>query len=167
MSESTEVAWAQAFGRRVAELRQQQGLRQVDLAERIGVSRSAMIDMESGQFGPQGAGLRIVRRIATELGTTVGALCGDQCVAAGTVMVDRSVIRQLEVVRDKLEGGEEDLARSLWESLLAKSTPVQWAATVPRDCEALAPGSATLIGLSERVGDLVADIGERLGKSAG
>ncbi|GAA0275258.1 hypothetical protein GCM10009539_73800 [Cryptosporangium japonicum] len=60
-------------GERVRNRRKEQGLTQVDLAQRIGVSRQTVVTMETGDYAPS---VYLALRIARTLDTTVEALWG-------------------------------------------------------------------------------------------
>ncbi len=53
---------------RVRELRGAAGLRQEDLARRVGVSRQTIISIESGRYNPS---LELAWRLSRTLGTTI------------------------------------------------------------------------------------------------
>lgn len=53
---------------RVKELRTAAGLRQEDLAERVGVSRQTIISVESGRYNPS---LELAWRLSKALGVTI------------------------------------------------------------------------------------------------
>lgn len=59
---------------RIKKLRKIKGLTQTELAECIGVSRTAIYDWERGAYMPEGANLR---KLAEALDTTVGYLVGE------------------------------------------------------------------------------------------
>lgn len=56
---------------RVRELRGAAGLRQEDLARRVGVSRQTIISIENGRYNPS---LELAWRLSRELGTTIEGL---------------------------------------------------------------------------------------------
>jgi len=56
---------------RVRELRAAAGLRQEDLARRVGVSRQTIISIENGRYNPS---LELAWRLSRELGTTIEGL---------------------------------------------------------------------------------------------
>jgi putative transcriptional regulator len=53
---------------RVKELRGAAGLRQEDLAQRVGVSRQTIISIENGRYNPS---LELAWKLSKELGTTI------------------------------------------------------------------------------------------------
>ncbi len=53
---------------KVKELRTAEGLRQEDLAERLGVSRQTVISIENGRYNPS---LDLAWRLSKTLGTTI------------------------------------------------------------------------------------------------
>ena len=56
---------------RVRELRTAGGLRQEDLADRVGVSRQTIISIEKGRYNPS---LELAWRLSKALGTTIEGL---------------------------------------------------------------------------------------------
>jgi putative transcriptional regulator len=56
---------------RVKELRGAAGLRQEDLAQRVGVSRQTIISIESGRYNPS---LELAWKLSRTLGTTIEEL---------------------------------------------------------------------------------------------
>jgi putative transcriptional regulator len=56
---------------RVRELRTAAGLRQEDLAERVGVSRQTIISIEGGRYNPS---LELAWRLSRELGVSIEGL---------------------------------------------------------------------------------------------
>lgn len=68
----------QAFGQRVRQLRQSQGLTQEDLAERCGLFRTYMSRIETGVANPT---LTMVHALATSLGVPIAALFASDVVA--------------------------------------------------------------------------------------
>lgn len=56
---------------RVKELRAAAGLRQEDLADRVGVSRQTIISIESGRYNPS---LELAWRLSKTLGVTIEEL---------------------------------------------------------------------------------------------
>jgi putative transcriptional regulator len=59
---------ARPMDNRVKELRSAAGLRQEDLAERVGVSRQTIISIESGRYNPS---LELAWRLSRALGMTI------------------------------------------------------------------------------------------------
>jgi len=64
----------EGYGSKIRERRQLVGLTQVDLAERVGVSRQTINAMESGSYAPS---VFLALLVANELDTTVENLWGN------------------------------------------------------------------------------------------
>jgi transcriptional regulator with XRE-family HTH domain len=62
------------FGQRCARLRELRGLTQADVAKRIGLGRTSVVNIEADRQEP---GLTRLRELAAALDTTVGALLGE------------------------------------------------------------------------------------------
>jgi transcriptional regulator with XRE-family HTH domain len=62
------------FGERVRRRRDSLGITQEALAQKIGIHRPVLSDIETGQHSPT---LRTIERVASALGLTVGQLLGD------------------------------------------------------------------------------------------
>lgn len=65
----------EGFGRRLRDARQAVGLTQVELADAVGSSQSAISQLESGERNPS---LVTVQRLATALKVSVGDLAGEE-----------------------------------------------------------------------------------------
>jgi transcriptional regulator with XRE-family HTH domain len=61
------------FGSRIEKLREQQGLSQEQLAERVGIGRGSISHIENNRRTPS---LPLAARLAKELGVTLDALLG-------------------------------------------------------------------------------------------
>ena len=62
------------LGARVAQARKRAGLTQAQLADQIGLSRNALIGIETGKT--QSPGVELIRNIAVALGVTTDFLVG-------------------------------------------------------------------------------------------
>lgn len=61
------IEYQQVFGKRVRELRKERGLRQVELAAKVGIDRSYMGFLERGERNPS---LEVIAKIAEALSVT-------------------------------------------------------------------------------------------------
>lgn len=66
-----DLAFARALGTKIQELRQAKDLSQVQLAERVGVERLAVLRWENGQAVPK---TRLLRPLALALGVSLEEL---------------------------------------------------------------------------------------------
>jgi putative transcriptional regulator len=64
----------EGYGDRIKSQRLSVGISQLELAERVGVSRQTVIAMESGSYAPS---VFLALMVANELGTTVEFLWGN------------------------------------------------------------------------------------------
>ena len=64
----TEASWDAALNNRVKVLRTERGWSQIELAEKIGISRQSVYAIESGKFDPS---LPVAFRIAEQFGMTI------------------------------------------------------------------------------------------------
>lgn len=74
MRDATRPALLVAFGEAVRALRQRQGLSQEDFADRVGIHRTYIGDVERGE---RNLGLVNVGRIAAALGTSLSTLMAE------------------------------------------------------------------------------------------
>lgn len=97
---------------RIKKLRKIKGLTQTELAERIGVSRTAIYDWERGAYMPEGANLR---KLAEMLDTTVGYLVGETPVGAryGDIPEAERTREQWNSIQNQVTSQSETEARAL------------------------------------------------------
>ena len=96
---------------RIKKLRKIKGLTQTELAERIGVSRTAIYDWERGAYMPEGANLR---KLAEMLDTTVGYLVGETPVWAryGDIPETERTREQWDSIQNQVTSQSEAQARA-------------------------------------------------------
>lgn len=96
---------------RIKKLRKIKGLTQTELAERIGVSRTAIYDWERGAYMPEGANLR---KLAEILDTTVGYLVGETPVWAryGDIPETERTREQWDSIQNQVTSQSEAQARA-------------------------------------------------------
>ena len=82
------------FGRRLAHRRKEQGLTQMEFAERLGTSYSLIGRYERGKVRPS---IDTVSRLAAELGTTAGYLLGEN--EHDELLADPAFLGRLDGIR--------------------------------------------------------------------
>lgn len=113
-----ERAFFVAFGERLAALRKERSLTQVQLAEQLGVSQQAVTAYESGQ---RRVPISTLPLLAQALGVTVEELIGAPAQRAGTRGPAPKLQQQLERVQ-ALPRAKQRLVSEVLDSLLAQAT---------------------------------------------
>ncbi len=119
------------LGSNIRTWRQRQGLTLEELAERTGVSRAMLSDIERGVKNPT---IRVVVQIAEGFGCTVSQLLGEQAQKTETVIVTRHDERQILV--DPHTGAQRHL---LSPAFLQRGIEVIWYVIPPQQTGSFPP----------------------------
>jgi transcriptional regulator with XRE-family HTH domain len=99
------------IGARIRAARTGREMTQADLAERIGLTRSSIANIEAGRQSP-GAGLLVL--VSEALDTSVAALCGqavDRSLGVAISGLQRRLASVVDAVVDDLERANRELGR--------------------------------------------------------
>jgi transcriptional regulator with XRE-family HTH domain len=87
----------ETFGKRIARFRKEQGLTQVDLGEKIGLSQVLISDYERGRLQPN---LDTIIKLARTLGLTTDELLGVNNIAPTGKKLSLKSVRRLKKIED-------------------------------------------------------------------
>ena len=103
------------FGKRLREAREAKTLSQQDLAKLIGSVHTVIGRYERDEMKPS---IDVVKRLADELGTTVGYLIGEAKEAQ--LLKDPAMLRRFQQI-DEMDDKEKECIYSLLDAFIAKS----------------------------------------------
>ena len=103
------------FGKRLREAREAKSLSQQDLAKMIGSVHTVIGRYERDEMKPS---IDVVKKLADELGTTVGYLIGEAKEAQ--FLKDPAMLKRFQEI-DQLDDNEKQCIYSLLDAFLAKS----------------------------------------------
>jgi len=112
-----ERAFIKAFGERLAALRKERGLTQVQLAEQLDVSQQAVTAYESGQ---RRVPISMLPLLASALGVSIETLIGTPTKAAGKRGPAPKLQQQLERI-GQLPKARQRMVSEVLDSLLAQA----------------------------------------------
>ncbi len=98
------------IGKRLQELRKQQGLTQVELAEKLGINQSLVSQYERGDLRLHGT---LVAALATVLKTSTDQILGLKPVAADGLLKDRRFLKRLQKIDELPQRRKQALLKSL------------------------------------------------------
>ncbi len=88
---------SETFGKRIARLRKEQGLTQVELGEKIGLSQVLISDYERGRLQPN---LDTIIKLARTLGLTTDELLGVSNISPTGGKLSLKSVRRLKKIED-------------------------------------------------------------------
>jgi transcriptional regulator with XRE-family HTH domain len=100
----------ETLGERVARLRRERGLTQVELAERLGVAQPVVSDYERGELRLHG---QLIVKLTDILGVTSEELLGLKKPASNGVVKNRRVLRRLQAIERLPRRDQQALLRTI------------------------------------------------------
>jgi transcriptional regulator with XRE-family HTH domain len=107
---ATETSGQETLGARLARLRRERGLTQVELAQRLGVAQPVVSDYERGELRLHG---QLIVKLTAILGVTSEELLGLKAPASNGPLKNRRLLRRLQAIERLPRRDQQALLRTI------------------------------------------------------